>query len=227
MMAAKSLAPNDWPRTRLAREAGVSLPALTRLEDTGHGDAELLAAVLRFYQAQGVNLAWVLAPDNADIPLHGFRDPVPDEKRPQESPPLADLRSLLPPLLAALDARPTLPPEALHERITQLRQVALDALTHLLPPQRRGRTEADMRAWHKFFPPVPAHSTGWHAAGLFTVRYHYVEAGDVLPRCGEDVVLAYDPALEKVPDSDKCEACRSRMGEPSPACAQPTPANAL
>ena len=225
-MAAKSLVPDHWSRTWLAQEAGVSLAALARLEDTGHGSAEVLAAVLRFYQNHDVDVAWVLAPDNADVPLHGSRGTVPDEKRPHQSQPLADLRRLLPPLLAALDAGPTLPPEALHARVTQLRQVALDALNHLVPPRRLGRTEADLRAWHKFFPPVPAQSTGWHPVALFTVPYHYVEAGAFLPRCGKDVpFLVYNPVLEQVPTRDQCAACRSRMAESSPTCAQPTTEN--
>lgn len=225
--AAKSLVSDHWSHSWLAREADVPLAALIQLEDTGHGSAEVLAAVLRFYQDRDVNVAWVLAPDNADIPLHGFRGTVPDEKLPPQSQPLADLRQLLPPLLAALDAGPTLPPEALHARLTQLRQVALDALNHLVPPRRVGRTEADLRAWHRFFPPVPAQSTGWHSVALFTVPYHYVEAGAFLPRCGEDVpFLVYNPVLENVPDSDKCGACRSREDETSPSCAQPKTENA-
>lgn len=226
IMAAESLVPDHWSRPWLAQEAGVPLAALTQLEDTGHGSAEVLAAVLRFYQDRDVNVAWVL-PDNADIPLHGFRDSFPDEQLPQARQPLADLRRFLPPLLAALDAGPTLPPEALHARLTQLRQVALDALNYLLPPRRLGRSEADLRAWHRFFPPVPAQSTGWHPVALFTVPYHYVEAGDFLPRCGEDVpFLVYNPVLENVPDSDKCGACRSREDETSPSCAQPKTENA-
>lgn len=225
-MAAKSLVPDHWSRTWLAQEAGVSLAALAQLEDTGHESAEVLAAVLRFYQNRDVDVAWVLAPNNADIPLHGSRSTVPDGQLPPQSPPLADLRRLLPPLMAALDAAPSLPPEDLHARITQLRKVALDALNYLVPPQRRGRTEADLRAWHKFFPPVPAHSTGWHSVALFIVPYHYVEAGAFLARCGEDVAnLAYNPALENVPDSDKCAACWSRMDAPLPASAQPSTEN--
>lgn len=225
-MAAKALVPDYWSRTWLAQQAGVSLAALARLEDTGHESAEVLAAVFRFYQNRDVDVAWVLAPDNADIPLHGSRSTVPDEKRPPQSPPLVDLRGLLPPLQAALDAAPSLPPEDLHARVTHLRRVALDALNHLVPPQRVGRTEADLRAWHKFFPPVPAHSTGWHSVSIFTVPYHYVEAGAFLARCGEDVAnLAYDPVLKNVPDSDQCEACRSRMNTPLPASAQPTTEN--
>ncbi|OGX82713.1 hypothetical protein BEN47_18315 [Hymenobacter lapidarius] len=226
VMVAKSLAPDNWSLTRVAQEIGIPLAALIELEDTGHGSAEVLAAVLRCYQDRDVDVAWVLAPDNADIPLHGSRGTVPDEKRPPLSPPLADLRQLLPPLLAALAAGPTLPPEALHARVTQLRQVALDVLNHLVPPRRVGRTEADLRAWHKFFPPVPAQSTGWHAVGLFTVPYHYVDAGAFLPRCGEDVPYrAYNPVLEEVPNSDKCGTCRSRVDEMSSSFAQPQTEN--
>ena len=225
-MAAKSLVPDHWFRTWLAQQAGVSLAALARLEDTGHESAQVLTAVLRFYQNRDVDVAWVLALDNADIPLHGSRSTVPDEKRSPQSPPLADLRRLLSPLQAALDAVPSLPPEDLHTRVTQLRRVALDALNHLVPPQRVGRTEVDLRAWHKFFPPVSAQSTGWHSVAMFTLPYHYVEAGAFLPRCGEDVsFLVYNPVPENVPDSDQCEACRSRMDAPLSASAPPATEN--
>ena len=227
IMAAKSLVPNHWSPTRVAQEVGIPLAALTQLEDTGHGSAEVLAAVLRFYQNRDVDVAWVLAPDNADIPLHVSRGTVPDEKRPQLSPPLADLRRLLPALQAALDAAPSLPPEDLHAQVTQLRAVALDALTYLVPPQRRGRSEADLRAWHKFFPPVPAHATGWHSVAWDTVPYHHVEAGAVLARCGESVDnLADDPVLDNVPHSDQCPACRSQMDESLPVFTPPTTENA-
>ncbi len=95
-----------------------------------------------------------------------------------------------------------------------------------MPPRQLGRSEADLRAWHKFFPPVPAHSTGWHPVALFTVPYHYVEAGGFLPQCGEDVpFLVYNPVLEQVPTRDQCQACRARLHEPSPAFAPPTTEN--
>ena len=222
MMAAQSLVPNDWPRTQLAREAGVSLAALTRLEDTGHGDAEVLAAVLRVYQDRGVNLAWVLASDNADIPLPGFRDTSQDEEQPQARQRLADLRRLLQPLVAELDAGPTLTPEALRSLLTQIQQGIHHALKHLLPPRRVEWSEADLRAFHKFFPPVPTQSTGWHSCGLFTASYHYLEAGEFLPLCGEDVPFqVFNPVVKDVPDRDKCDACRSRVDETLPSFAQP------
>jgi hypothetical protein len=217
-MAAKSLVPDHWSRTWLAQQAGVSLAALARLEDTGHESAEVLAAVLRFYQNRDVDVAWVLARDNADIPLHGSRSTVPDEKLLPQSPPLADLRRLLPPLMAALDAAPSLPAEDLHAQVTHLQRVALAVLNHLVPPKRVGRTEADLRAWHKFFPPVSADSTGWYPMSPVSVPYHYVEAGAFLARCGEDMAnLSYYPVLENISDSDKCGACRSRMDATLPA----------
>ena len=48
MMAAESLVPGAWPHTHLAREAGVSLAALTRLESTGRASTEVLTALLHF-----------------------------------------------------------------------------------------------------------------------------------------------------------------------------------
>lgn len=222
IMAAKSLVPDHGSRTWLAQEIGVPFAALTRLEDIGCGDAEVLAAVLRFYQARGVNLAWVLAPDNADIPLHGPRDTFQDEKLPQERQPLADLRRLLQPLIAELNAGPTLTPEALRSLLTQIQQGIHHALKHLLPPRRVEWSKADLRAFHKFFPPVPTQSTGWHSVGRSTERYHYLEAGEILPLCGEDVPFqVFSPVLEDVPDSDKCGICRSRVDGTSPAFAQP------
>lgn len=227
MMAAKSLVSNDWPRTQLAREAGVSLAALTRLEDTGHGDAEVLAAVLRFYQGRGVNLAWVLAPDNADMPLYGVRDICQDEKPSQEEQPLAVLRRLLQPLIAELNAGPALTPEALRLLLTEIQQGIHHALEHLLPPRRVQWSEADLRAFHKFFPPEPTQSTGWHSVGRSTEPYHYLEAGEILPLCGEDVPFQiFSPVIEDVPNSEKCETCRSRVDVTAPAFTQPTTENA-
>ena len=216
-----------WSPAHVARAAGVSLAALAQLEKTGTGTAANLAAVLAYYQAEGVNLAWVLAPDNADIPLPGFCDTFQDEKLPQARQPLADLRRRLQPLVAEFGAEPTLTPAALRALLTQIQQEIHHVLKHLLPPRPVERTEADLRAYHKFFPPVPAQSTGWHPVALFTKPYHYCEAGDFLPRCGQNVpILLFNPVLEDVPDSDKCEACRSRVDETLSACVQPTTENA-
>lgn len=134
IMAAESLVPDDWPRALLAREAGVPLAALTRLERTGRGSADVLAAVLRFYQDRGFNLAWVLTPDNGDIPLRGFRDIFQDEKLPQVREPLASLHRLLQPAAAALDAGQVPTPDALRSLLRQAQQGILHALMHLLPP---------------------------------------------------------------------------------------------
>ncbi len=226
LMSARFPVPAHWSPTQLAQEIGVPLAALTRLEETGRGDAEVLAAVLRFYQARGVNLAWVLAPDNADIPLPEFRDTCQDENLPQEEQPLADLRRLLQPLMTELDAGPTLTSEVLRSLLTQTRDEIHHALQHVLPPQRVKWSAADLRAFHKFFPPVPTQSTGWHSVSQFIVPYHYLEAGEILPLCGEDVPFQlFTPVLEDVPNSDKCEACRSRVDETSPASAQPKAEN--
>ncbi|WP_152559838.1 helix-turn-helix domain-containing protein [Hymenobacter sp. IS2118] len=223
----KALFSPEKSRAHVAHMTGVSPDTLAQLEKNGAGKATTLAAVLAYYQEGGVNLAWVLAPDNADIPMGGFPDIFQDVKLPQEREPLADLRRLLQPLVAELDAGPTPTPVALRSLLTQIQQGALHALQHLRPSRRLVRTGPDLRAYHRFFPPVPAQSTGWHAVGLFTVPYCYVEAGDFLPRCGEDVpFLAFNPVLENVPDSDKCGACRSRVDTASPSFAQPQTENA-
>ena len=227
IMAAELPAPNHWSRTRLAQDTGVPLAALTLLEDTGCGDAEVLAAVLRFYQGRGVNLAWVLAPDNADISLYGVRDICQDEKPSQEEQPLAVLRRLLQPLIAELNAGPTLTPEALRSLLTEIQQGIHHVLKHLLPPRRVQWSEADLRAFHKFFPPVPTQSTGWHSVGRSNEPYHYLEAGKILPLCGEDVPFQiFSPVIKDVPNSEKCETCRSRVDETAPAFTQPTAENA-
>ena len=213
MLAAESLVSGGWPRTRLAREAGVSLAAFTRLESTGRGSTEVLTAVLRFYQGMGFNLAWVLTLDNADIPVQGFRDIFQDEKLPQARQPLSNLHRLLQPVMAGLDAGQLLSPDALRPLLMQVRQGVLHALNHLLPPRRLVLSEADLRAFQRQLPPVRAQSSGWRSASLYTVPYHYYEAGDSLPRCGDLVsYLAYDPGLEEVSNgkglSNKCGACK-------------------
>ena len=220
MMATIHLVFDDWPRTRLAREAGVSLAALTRLESTGRGSTEVLTAVLHFYQDRGFNLAWVLTPDNADIPVQGFRDIFQDEKLPQARQPLANLYRLLQPVMAGLDAGQPLPPDALRPLLTRVRQGVLHALNHLLPPRRLVLSEADLRAFQQQLPPVRAQSSGWRSASLCTVPYHYYEAGESLPRCGDPVsYLAYDPGLEEVSTSEKCGACRRLLSVTSTSSA--------
>lgn len=51
--------------------------------------------------------------------------------------------------------------------------------------------------------------------------YHYYEAGNSLPRCGDPVsYLAYDPGPEEVSNSNKCGACQRLLSAASPAAAQ-------
>jgi hypothetical protein len=220
MLAAESLVHNDWSPALLARKAGVSRAAYTRLESTGRGSTDVLAAVLNFYQSMGFNLAWVLTPDNANIPVQGFRDIFEAEKLPQARQPLSDLHRLLQPVMAGLDADQSLTPDALRQLLTQVRQGVLHALNHLLPPRRLVLSEADLRAFQRQLPPVRAQSTGWRSAALYTVPYHYYEVGDSLPRCGELVsYLAYDPGLEEVSDSLKCGACKHLLSVASTSSA--------
>ncbi|WP_022821676.1 hypothetical protein [Hymenobacter norwichensis] len=218
MLAAESLVPNDWPRSLLAHKAGVSLAAYTRLERTGRESTQVLTAVLHFYQGMGFNLAWVLTPDNAAIPVRGFRDIFENEKLLQAREPLANLHRILLPVMATLDAGQSLPPAALRPLLTQVQQGVLHALKHLLPPRRLVLSEADLRAFQRLLPPVEAQSAGWRSASLYTVPYHYDEAGESLPRCGDAVsYLSYDPGLQEVPDSDQCGACQSRPSKVLPA----------
>ena len=226
MLAAESFVPGAWPRALLAREAGVSLAALTRLESTGRGSTEVLRAVLHFYQGMGFNLAWILTPDNADIPVQGFRNIFQDEKLPQAKQPLSNLHRLLQPVIAGLDACQSLHPDALRPLLMQVRQGVLHALYHLLPPRRLVLSEADLRAFQQQLPPVRARSTGWRSASLYTVPYHHYEVGKSIPRCGDPVCyLAYDPGLEEVSNSDKCGDCQHLLSvaSTSPAPLPPWP----
>ncbi|MGI4736842.1 MAG: hypothetical protein ACRYG7_16860 [Janthinobacterium lividum] len=229
MLAAESLVPGTpASRALLARKAGVSLAAFTRLESTGRGSTEALTAVLHFYQSMGFNPAWVLTPDNADIPVQRFRDTFQDEKLPRAGQPLTNLHRLLQPVLAGLDACQSLPPEALRPLLTQVRQGVLHALNHLLPPQRLVLSEANLRALQRQLPPVRAQSTGWRAAALYAAPHHCYEAGDFLPRCGDPVFyLAYDPGPEEVSPSNQCGACQrslSMTSAPSAPLDAPTAA---
>lgn len=220
MLAAESLVPNDWPPAVLAHKAGVSRAAYTRLESSGRGSTDVLTAVLHFYQSMGFNLAWVLTPDNADIPVEAFRDIFQDEKLPRAREPLTNLHRLLQPVMAGLDANQSLPPDALRQLLTKVRQGVLHALNHLLPPRRLVLSEADLRAFQRQLPPVRANSAGWRSASLYMVPYHYYEAGDSLPRCGDPVsYLAYDPGLGDVSNSNKCGACQRLLSTASPASA--------
>jgi hypothetical protein len=217
MLAAESLV---RPPALLARKAGGSRAAYTRLESTGRGSTDVLAAVLHFYQSMGFNLAWVLTPDNANIPVQGFHDIFEAEKLPQARQPLSDLHQLLQPVMAGLDAGQSLPPEALRPLLTRIRQEVLHALNHLLPPRRLVLSEADLRAFQRQLPPVRAQSTGWRSAALYTVPYHYYEVGDSLPQCGELVsYLAYDSGLEEVSNSLKCGACKHLLSVDSTSSA--------
>jgi transcriptional regulator with XRE-family HTH domain len=225
-LAKESLLPAYYTRASVAHAAGVSADALARLEKEGTGTATSLATVLKHYQNLGINLAWVLEPDNVDIPFYGFRDIVQDEKLPLARKPLAALHRLLLPVMAELDAGQQLTPHAVHTLLTQVRQGIRQALTHLLPRRGLVQTEADWRTYQRLLPPVPAQSAGWRPASLFAMPAHYYDAGESLPRCGDVAsYLAHDPGRKKVADLDKCRACRHRMSKAfSPAVPLDTPA---
>lgn len=210
----EAFAPAAWSRASVAYIAGVSPAALARLEKTGTGTAVSLGAVLAYYQTEGFNLAWVLTPDNANIPLRGFRDIFQDEKLPQAGEPLAGLHRLLQPTMAALDAGQVPGSDALRALLTQVQQGILHALMHLLPPRRLVISEADLRAYQRQLPPVPAQSAGWRSASLYAVPYHYYAAGESLPWCGDAFsYLTYDPGLPDFSDSLKCGRCRHWLNE--------------
>lgn len=213
-LAAEAFDPKAWSRARVAREADVPGAALARLETTGRGPAATLAAVLRFYQDQGFNLAWVLAPDNEQIPLHAFRD-IFEEEAPQEAGyQLHRVQRLLQPAAAALDAGQLPAAEALSTLLEQVQRGIHQALVHLLPPIRLVLSAADLREYQRRLPPVRAAAAGWRSAAVHVAPYHYYEAGESLPRCGAPAYyLTYDPGPALVSTSIKCPYCRTQLGE--------------
>lgn len=213
-LATEDFDPKAWPRARVAREAGVSDAALARLENTGRSTAASLAALLRFYQDQGFNLAWVLAPDNEEIPLHAFRDIFEEEAQQEAGYQLSRVHRLLQPTAAALDAGQLPTPEVLRPLLQQVQRGIHQAHVHLLPPIRLVLSAADLREYQRRLPPVRAAAAGWRSAAVDVVPYHYYETGESLPRCGIPAYyLTYDPGLELVSDSIKCPYCRAQVGE--------------
>lgn len=93
----------------------------------------------------------MLTPDNANIPVRGFRDIFENEKLPHAKQPLSALHRLLQPVMAGLDAGQSLPPETLPSLLTQVRQGVLHALNHLLPPRRLVLSESDLRTFQRLF----------------------------------------------------------------------------
>jgi hypothetical protein len=226
-LAKESVLPAFYTRASVAHAAGVSADALARLEKEGGGTATTLAAVLRHYQHKGVNLAWVLEPDNTEVPLYGFRDIFQDDPLPRARKPLAALYRLLHPVMAELDAGQELTPHAVHALLTQVGHGIRHALQYLLPRRGLLQGKADWRTYQRLLPPVPAQSAGWRPAALFAVPAYYYEAGESLPRCGDVAsYLAHDPGQKKVTDRDKCRACRSRGSEAPSSVARRTAENA-
>lgn len=225
-LAKESLHPPFYSRASVAHAAGVSADALARLEKAGAGTATGLATVLQYYQRKGINLAWVLEPDNTDIPLYGFRDIFQDEPLPRARKPLAALHRLLQPVLAELDAGQQLTPHAGHALLTQVGHGIRHALQYLLPRRGLLQGKADWCTYQRVLPPVPAQSAGWRPAAMFAMPAHYYEAGESLPRCGDVAsYLAHDPGHKKVANSDKCRACQHRLSR-SPAPSVPLDAAA-
>lgn len=56
-----------WSRARLSEATGVTLNALTVLENKGAGTIETLVTLLVFYHGQGFNPAWVVLVDNSAV----------------------------------------------------------------------------------------------------------------------------------------------------------------
>lgn len=213
-LAEEDFDPKAWPRARVAREAGVPSAALARLENTGRSTAASLAAVLRFYQDQGFNLAWVLAPDNEGIPLRAFRDIFEQEAHREASYHLNRVHQLLQPVATALGTGqpPTL--EALHPLLAQVQEGIYQALGRLLPPIRLVLSAADLREYQRRLPPVRAAAAGWQPAAVHAVPYHYYEAAESVPRCSIPAYyLTYDAGPQSVSNTFKCPYCREQLSE--------------
>lgn len=56
-----------WSRSRVSEATGVTLNALTVLENKGAGTIETLVTLLVFYHEQGFNPAWVVLVDNSAV----------------------------------------------------------------------------------------------------------------------------------------------------------------
>lgn len=222
VLAADPLCPAPGSRKEVARAAGLTPAALARLEESSAGTAASLATVLAYYQELGVNLAWVLVPDNADVPLHAFRDVHLNEKLVESGHALEDLRRLLRPAAAALAAGQPPTAEALGTLLEQVQRGIHRALVHVLPPIRLVESAADLRAYQRRLPPVPAASAGWRSQALHVAPYHYYEAGESLPRCGVPAYyLTYEAGPENPSVSIKCLRCRAHVGEVPAYLAQP------
>jgi hypothetical protein len=209
--------PKAWSRARVAREAGVTSAALTRLETAGCGTATSLAAVLRFYQDQGFNLAWVLVPDNEGIPLRAFRDIFEQEAQREAGHQLNHVHQLLQPVAIALDAGQSPTPETLRPLLAQVQEGIHHALGRLLPPIRLVLSAADLREYQRRLPPVRAAAAGWQPAAVHAVPYHYYEANESVPRCGSPAYyLTYDAGPHSVSNTLKCPYCRENRKQLPP-----------
>ena len=205
--------PKAWSRARVAREAGVTSAALTRLETTGRGTAASLGAVLRFYQDQGFNLAWVLAPDNEEIPLHAFRDIFEEEATREAGYHLNRVRQLLHPAATALDAGQLPTPETLRLLLAQVKEGIYQAMGRLLPPIRLVLSAADLLEYQRRLPPVQAAAAGWRPAAVHAGPYHHYQADESVPRCGNPAYyLTYDAGPQSVSDTGKCPHCQAQLG---------------
>jgi hypothetical protein len=173
----------------VAQEAHVSAPAIARLEQTGRGTADSLAALARFYHHQGVNLHWLFATDTKISSPYSFEARWAEENRRQTFAELTALRrDVQDPLLQA--------------RITML-------LVQLLPyPSREHRSEVDLRQYQRYLPPVAPAASGWRTRAFNIPPHHYYVAGESVPACGAPFeYLIYDSSPETPSSGTTCLAC--------------------
>lgn len=130
------------------------LTALTRLEKTGGGTAATLAALLHFYQGQGINLAWVLTPDNAQVSCQAFQDAFVDMRTQEASHALVDLRRMVQSPAADLRIGNEPNAEGQPPLLAQIREGIHRALVYLLPRIALIESEVDFRQFQRVMPPV-------------------------------------------------------------------------
>lgn len=184
MAATETFTPSQWSRAAVAREAQLSDAELNRLENVGTGTATSLAALLHFYQGRGVNLAWILTPDNGDLLLHALQQEFPDEAIAEAVGPLRTLQKILQAVAAALAAGQTPHPQALHALVEQVQVGISRTIGYLDPPNPWQPGEADLAESKRLSPAVRAAVTGWYIPKAHAITSHHYAAGESTPRCG-------------------------------------------
>lgn len=184
---------------RVAQDAQLSVEAVLRLEEIGEGTAAELAALLRFYVEQDANMRWLLLPDNAELPTTLLDDRW---HWADFTKAFSQVRSL--------------------EKFVQqsVIQILLE-LTPTLPLDRY--TPEELAAYQRDLPPVRATATGWQSRAVDLAPYHYYQAGESVPFCGNvaDSLLYDDLSAPVVAEKAKCTSCHKRLTKLAPTAVRP------